>query len=218
MSGHAGKISVVLGGLAGLGAAVAYSAWSGRSATPAASGPVAGAADGSAVRAAAGRARERPPPSAADGELAALRRRLARLEASQRPADVGESSRREVKEPDLDEIVAKHEQALQEHAASPVDAAWAPRASPLARAHMEAGAALGQYRVVRVDCRTTTCIGVVEWPSYADATAQYGELLHQDYSDFNCAREITLPPPQDPAAPYQGTVVFDCTELRASEP
>ncbi|MBI4702940.1 MAG: hypothetical protein HY744_17630 [Deltaproteobacteria bacterium] len=70
-----------------------------------------------------------------------------------------------------------------------------------------------------MDCRTTSCIGVVEWPSYDAALRRgLGAILHQDYTDLNCGREMALPPPEGSGAGYQATVVLDCASLRAREP
>jgi hypothetical protein len=56
----------------------------------------------------------------------------------------------------------------------------------------------------------------VKFPTYAAADKRFGDLLGLRYG-VNCRREVTLDLPDDSAAPFEMTLVFDCTEARAND-
>jgi len=168
-----------------------------------------------------------PRPSAAPTSTAALptaspsahvERRLARLEA--RPLAVSAAPRSEDEEPlppveDPDAMRAQLQERLDDqlstHANEPRDPDFANEAELLVTEDLHELADSAEYSLIDVDCRTQACTAWVEWPSYEQARAEYGRLLHHDYQQ-NCARSITVLPPGDPAAIYRAALIFDCTD------
>lgn len=103
---------------------------------------------------------------------------------------------------------------VQEHLQESRDPRWSDRAQQALRTDfhdLEHG--LG-FTMVDVDCRTTSCVATIEWPTYALATQRYTGVLVNP-ARLNCMRESSLPPPATPNAPYREQVIFDCTSLRA---
>jgi hypothetical protein len=125
--------------------------------------------------------------------------------------------------PDLDEQMREadrfheeqHEAALRRHGNEPRDARWASATERRLEADLEGVASSAKFKVVRVDCRTTTCVGILEWHSYQEAMRGYGATMRRAFS-VNCAQEVLLLPPLDAAAPYQASMIFDCESWRAA--
>lgn len=146
-----------------------------------------------------------------DAETRDLAARVGRLEQ----AAVGEPAGAPDLEADPEEVreqlAADRDAWLAAHEREPVDPAWAGAAEASLGRGLEAVAAGAGLRVVGVRCKTTTCVGTVEWPTYDAATAAYGTVLHQRYEP-NCTRSILLPEPPDPGAPYRAELTVDCGE------
>lgn len=102
---------------------------------------------------------------------------------------------------------------LRNHAEEPRDPQWASETDRLFTNDFRITEATLQYRSVQVDCRMTTCVASVEWPSFPEARRRVGLLLTQPLSR-NCARSVSLLPPDQPAAPYRAQLLIDCTDLR----
>ena len=109
----------------------------------------------------------------------------------------------------------EHEEALQHHRDEPRDPNWAAATEQRLEAELGGVAAAAKFKVVRVDCRTTTCVSVLEWRSYREAVRSYGATLRHAYT-VNCGQEVLLLPPSDPAAPYEASMIFDCESWRAA--
>ena len=121
-----------------------------------------------------------------------------------------------VRERERAQTIARHEEAIRNHKQQPVDPAWSRGAAAQLRSDLaEVGASSG-FSIVEVECRTTSCISTLEWPSYGKALTGWQELLHHPYKS-NCSREITLAEPEDGQGPYQATAVFDCEVSRTEE-
>jgi hypothetical protein len=109
----------------------------------------------------------------------------------------------------------QHEAALQHFRNEPRDPRWAAATEKKLESDLEGVAAASKFKVVRVDCRTTTCVSVLEWRSYGDAVRNYGATLRRAFS-VNCAQEVLLLPPANSAASYQASMIFDCESWRAA--
>lgn len=104
--------------------------------------------------------------------------------------------------------MARHQQLIDQVRSEPTDRAWSSTAS--AAFHRELSEE--GVTVVDVDCRSTSCVATVEWPSLAAARHGFEAVLQTDYAN-NCEREITLPTPADPEARLRAEVVFTkCAE------
>jgi hypothetical protein len=99
--------------------------------------------------------------------------------------------------------------------AEAVDVEWAREASDALQADLGQIQSTAKWTSASVECRTSLCRGTMQWPSYQEAGASLMTILGAHYSR-NCAITVTLPTPDDPAAPYEGNAFFDCTEDRAN--
>lgn len=137
-----------------------------------------------------------------------LERRIHELERADAGARVAEES--PPKEGTRDRAQA-YQEAVAEHWNETSDDAWAPAASASLLKDLEGLAKENHFSVVQVDCRSLSCVGVVEWASYAEATSTYLELAQSRYG-LNCQRTVAAEPPEDPSAPYRTTVLLDCKD------
>jgi len=103
----------------------------------------------------------------------------------------------------------RFEAALRRHSEEAVDPSWATRSKASLEKVLGAVAEVKSFSLVRIDCRSTTCVGTFDWPSYQDAVDQSGALLHSRFRP-NCYREIVLPEPANKAAKYRGNFLVDC--------
>lgn len=145
-----------------------------------------------------------------DGLVHALDHRVSALEGARVvPTKTGGPTQ----PPDLEtyraEHLADHEAAIAKHWASPVDPSWSGKSASSFQKDLGDVASKGKFDVVRVDCRSSSCLGTLEWSSYDDAKRNFENVLVHSY-DVNCAREIFLPEPANAQARYQATAVFDC--------
>jgi hypothetical protein len=119
--------------------------------------------------------------------------------------------------PDLatsrEQTLSEWEDKLADHDAESRDQAWSPSAEKALNEDVFAIAAQAQVRVLGADCKSKTCTATVEWKNYGTAVDNFGTLLHNPYQN-GCAREVILPEPDKPDAPYRATVLFDCSAAR----
>jgi hypothetical protein len=168
-------------------------------------------------------------PAPAPGDLAASQdstlRRIAELEMKlaqlQAPATAtAPLASAAVEKPPIDYEEARHNQ-LQQHAAAlraheeePVDPRWSRQARSDFAQDLAAGEKDLQFKVKDVDCRTTTCVATLTFDSYSAARRHWLGIMALPTKN-NCTREVTLGDPSDPAAAFDTSFVFDCTEARA---
>ena len=96
-----------------------------------------------------------------------------------------------------------------------IDPKWANATNQLFETDLNQLAQESGFWMLDTECRSTKCSAVVEWPSFSDAQLAFADLLHYPY-EANCARHTLLPEPDeaDIEAPYEVTVIFDCSEWR----
>jgi hypothetical protein len=109
---------------------------------------------------------------------------------------------------------ARFEKQIEAHRAEARDTSWARAAEEQISVGLEAGEQNGEYRMIGLDCRTTSCAATLEWPNYSVAVAKFKNALWQ-VTEQNCARHILLPEPADRDAAYQAQMMMDCTDQRA---
>ncbi len=109
-----------------------------------------------------------------------------------------------------------HLRAIERHRAELVDASWAVTAKRAFETELGAIGTKAKFRVVDVDCRTLSCLAVLEFDKYDDARQNFQRVLQARLTQ-RCGREITLENPRIPEARYQTTAVFDCSAARARE-
>jgi hypothetical protein len=106
-------------------------------------------------------------------------------------------------------------QALEEHEAQDVDANWSHEVGLRFADDIEAFASDGAFLVSKIDCRSTSCTAQLEFTSFDDATRHFATLLTARYRE-NCGTKTLFEEPQDPAAPYAVTMLYDCSEAKAA--
>ena len=142
----------------------------------------------------------RPPPPASDpGRLRALEASVVKLTAR-----VAELERPAAAETPPD----RSGESLQRHLAEPVNALWADAATSTLGADF---ARFGGARVTALDCRTSSCLAVLEMRSSDDAAETTRALLGHAFS-LNCSTAVDMPEPDDPEAPHRASVLFDCRD------
>lgn len=108
----------------------------------------------------------------------------------------------------------RHRTAIADHDREPIDPKWGPATKRAFEEDLAKLAGDGHFEVARVDCRTTTCVADVTFGNYGAAVRDWKQLLMGRYST-NCGREVLLDDaPQDGAAKFSTTVVFDCLNSR----
>lgn len=146
---------------------------------------------------------------AAQARLGELEQRVAAAEASAtRSLPREETADRDVEGKKLI-YRQRHEAAVAKHASEPVDKRWAQSAARVLGADLGRLEAKAKFRTVEMDCRSKSCVGVLEWPSYEQALAAQFSVVSQFYG-MNCAREIYIPEPAKNEDRYQAKLVFDC--------
>jgi hypothetical protein len=213
-------LMTVLPILAGVAAGVASSAVLAGGAGPSGGAPPAVA--GERLQEEGGVARavpRRPGPgsqvgsAAVTGRLAALEERVEELSAEhgagadEAAVDTPEAIQ-EAREEDERRAAEEFRAKLEAYRHEPVDAEWARSARARLAAGMAALSADEAHGVIGdVDCKSTSCLANVTFPSYEAARNEFGRYVTAFY-DVPCARTAVLDEPDDPAAPFQVQVLF----------
>jgi hypothetical protein len=101
----------------------------------------------------------------------------------------------------------RHEAVMAAFAAEKSDAAWSATASTALEAAFRRLEKSGDYRLVTVECKASSCLATFEWPSYEVASEKYGVAMHE-ILPVNCAREVRLDPPPERNQPYRGSMLM----------
>jgi hypothetical protein len=109
----------------------------------------------------------------------------------------------------MTELRAYDDNLIRQHWAEPDDKAWSSITTPSLRASMESLAKASTFKVVDVNCRSTSCLATFEWPSYDDASREFSKIADEP-TQMNCTRGITLPEVTDQSQPVQATMIFGC--------
>ena len=114
------------------------------------------------------------------------------------------------------QLLADLESRLQKHAREETrDSSWAGKAESAARADLARRARALRYEVLGVDCRSTTCVARLKWPSYEAARVSYRGLWAFDRKP-NCTRIIILPPKSGGAGDViEVNILDECSEAPA---
>lgn len=135
------------------------------------------------------------------------------VEIQQEPAAAPEDLSREEQDPEEAAIALEDDfqRDLGTHARDWRDPTWAPSAeASLTKTYSEVP---GTHKVRGVDCKTSSCVVDVEWPSLAEARSGYRQLLVAP-TEPNCETKILLHPSGE-AGEYVEKLVLDCAGARA---
>jgi hypothetical protein len=149
-----------------------------------------------------------PAERGRENELDNRVRKLEQAARSDRPRAPGASPEVQARE-----HRALHAAAIAKHVRDPVDGEWSASMVKVLTPGLESEAADGHFKLVRVDCRTTSCIAALEWPSRNDAVTAYPVLV-RSMLDVPCSREILLEEEAPPKERFVATMVFDCERDR----
>lgn len=108
---------------------------------------------------------------------------------------------------------ALHAAAIAKHVREAVDGEWAASMVKVLTREIESEAAEGHFKLVRVDCRTTSCIAALEWPSHNDGVTA-NAMLVRSMLDVPCSREILLEEEGSAKERFVATMVFECERER----
>ncbi|HEY5959314.1 MAG TPA: hypothetical protein VIV60_22305 [Polyangiaceae bacterium] len=114
----------------------------------------------------------------------------------------------------------EHANLLRAHALERRDAVWAPQTERLVRSELDALSEqmTRSFSVQSVDCRTSTCVAQLAWPSLGAAQVNLASLLSGSAGP-GCARQIALPPETGKGdTPYSASFHLDCAQERWGQP
>jgi hypothetical protein len=111
------------------------------------------------------------------------------------------------------DLTQKTQARLEAHAREWRDPAWATGTEQAIRDGLAEAADAGGTQLVSVECKTTSCVVTMHWPTYADARMRYHSVADTNFGRA-CGTWIYLPPPERPDDPYEGKLILDCTESR----
>jgi hypothetical protein len=118
---------------------------------------------------------------------------------------------REMREARLREEVRSHQDLLLQHEHESRDSRWASSMEQELNAQFKALEADIEAQVARTDCRSTTCIADLNWPSRGEAEVELASIPAQVATSFPCLRRLVLPPEEPGSKFYQATLYLDCT-------
>lgn len=166
-----------------------------------------------------------PLDDATAARLRALERRVMELSSRPTPAPAPapqlQAQPAPVREPDHDPLPpdpkaqeamvhAAFEQQVEAALRDPVDAAWASTAGRTLHGELQALRGNDErYRIVRVDCRTRTCLAELDFATFADARSQLGRIVVQTNLE-GCGSTGHIDPTEDPASRSKMRLLFDC--------
>jgi hypothetical protein len=118
--------------------------------------------------------------------------------------------------PTRDEVWREAHGSVDKHRADPIDRAWAEHVTPALQQDIER--AMGQAKLTgnlsNLECRSTSCLGTVHWPSVANARHEAMQLLTAD-TRVNCGRAVMIPPDATEGTPVDAEVIYDCASWKA---
>lgn len=107
---------------------------------------------------------------------------------------------------------AAHKKAIERHSIDPVDPVLAPRARVRLDETLKNWGPSDRFRVLDVDCRTSSCLAKLEWKSGDEARMSFSELLTTNYRDVSYATQIAVPDEGDGVV--EGTLILsNCRKM-----
>jgi len=105
--------------------------------------------------------------------------------------------------------VQAHHAAIEQHMREPGDPNWAPASEKSLREFLNKLPAHAKYRVTLVDCRTTSCVAELSFPSSEVARSTWHSVLEAT-NPIHCGTAITLEEPKKEAKSYEVSVLYQC--------
>lgn len=172
-----------------------------------------------------------PHDDATAARLLALERRVTELANRPAPASAPvpapQAQPAPTREPDMDplppdpkaqeELVhVAFEQQVEASLRDPVDGAWANTAGRTLQDELKSLRGNDErYRIVRVDCRTRTCLAELDFNTFSDARSQLGRIVVNTNLE-GCSSTGHIDPTEDPASRSKMRVLFDCNRSQSA--
>lgn len=151
-------------------------------------------------------------PNLESFRTSALEERVQALEESQKKKEEEPVTEEEAAEPPSQrEVEAQHDARVQAHRAEELNPRWARDTSAAFTTDFQRADGTN-FKVADVECRSTTCSVVLEWPSRETALAEWRRALMQP-TRANCGRSIVVPEqPAGAEGPVRATLLLDCAD------
>jgi hypothetical protein len=107
-----------------------------------------------------------------------------------------------------------HLQRIEDHKVEARDEDWAQKMETNITASLSANQGGASFKYEGVDCRKTTCVANVSWPSRGSAEGDLRKVL-SSLIRTGCSREIFLPPADSSDGPTEGSVLLTCVNASA---
>jgi hypothetical protein len=103
-----------------------------------------------------------------------------------------------------------HERAILRHRDTVMAPEWAEKTSEAIHKGLREAQPQGEFEIIDVDCRSSSCLATLDWPSYNVAFRQWSHVVGHGYG-IPCGASVYLDEPADRGAKYRGVVVFECS-------
>jgi hypothetical protein len=115
-------------------------------------------------------------------------------------------------------VFEQNSETIQRILREPKDVRWSSLAEHNFERDLGKNSRRFRYSIDEVDCRQTSCIATLTWPSFQAVLASYPSIVSGEFS-LNCAAGISFKHPEPSAvnSPFHAQVIFDCHALRATE-
>jgi hypothetical protein len=109
---------------------------------------------------------------------------------------------------------AEHHALIREHDREAIDTTWATAIAATLKHDLESLAQGNHFEIESVDCRTTTCVGVVFFPSFAVARQNW-TIIVSTPNHARCGTRATLDEPSDHDQRFKLQIVYSCNRSSA---
>jgi hypothetical protein len=97
--------------------------------------------------------------------------------------------------------------ALKAHAAEVRDPGWASKVESSLAEDLQNVASANGFAHLGTDCRATSCVVELSWPTREQALDTYAAAVHHNYPT-NCAKSLTLP--EEESQPFEAQMIMYC--------
>ena len=107
-------------------------------------------------------------------------------------------------------LIREFEERIAAHETEESDDAWAVQTSNRIHQTLQALEQGGRFTLLKVDCKSRTCLAWIQWNNVPAAQQNFSMLLTADFG-ISCFTEILLrSPPTDLSAKYEEVMYFRC--------
>jgi hypothetical protein len=133
------------------------------------------------------------------------------VQATRPPRIDSDASSSEAEHP----VAKSFKERLEEHEREAIDPSWASDARRAYEREFDDLATDAGFTLRGVDCRTTTCVADVTFPSYMAAKSCMQKIVLSHWT-LNCAKEMKVDPVASDSPSYLTSIYFNCASARES--